>query len=730
MVSTNDAEFDPARVFARAIELHAKGELEHAARFYDDLIRFDPHDVRALTNLGLVRLQQNRLDDAVHYLDRALAVDPAAVEPLLWRGEVLRRRGALEPAIAAFRGALAVDPNLAPALFNLALAEAELGHRDAAEDLWARFSELRPADTRVCRELGRLAYQHGDYDDAANWYSRQLERTPDDPGAICDLASALLPQHAYVAAGAVLAPLLARKPDHVRALRLQGQALLGRNEREQALATLRRAMALDPNDAETAFQTGLALDRLARLEEAITCFARAAVLAPGKARYRSAMGVAHFNLAEHARAVADYRAALALDPGFAEARSNLLMALQHEDPCDHEQLLAEHVAWADAHARVAAMPRASFTNLRDPRRRLKIGYVSPRFCGGPLAHYFLPLLEGHDRSAVHVACYAVGDVRDDATRAMQSLTDAWIDAAALDDDTLVGRIRRDGIDILVDLVGHCPGQRLGVFARRGAPVQITWLDYVGTTGIPAIDYLITDVLHTPLDSPQRFSERLLRLPETRLCYRPPRPLPALSASPFAQRGVVTFGCFNRLAKLGPDVVATWSRILARVPDARLVLKATAFEAAETRAIVARRFEQHGVDARRLDLRPYTPEAQMMQEYADVDIALDPFPYNGCTTTCDALTMGVPVVTLEGSTLAGRHGVALLTNAGLDGNVAHSRDEYVELAVRLAACVATAPSRAEVRERFLASPLCDAPRFARAFEQACRDAWTAWCTDGN
>ncbi|RPH58451.1 MAG: tetratricopeptide repeat protein, partial [Burkholderiales bacterium] len=516
---------------------------------------------------------------------------------------------------------------------------------------------------------------------------------------------------------------------HGRALRLLGQALLGRGERQEALATLRRAMALDPADAEAAFQTGLVLERLARLEEAIEYFALAAALAPRTARYRSAMGVAHFNLGEHNQAIADYRAALALDPGFQEARSNLLMALQHEDPCDHEGLLAEHVAWADAHARCAAMPRASFKNVRDPQRRLRIGYVSPRFCGGPLAHFFLPLLEAHDRDAVHVTCYSVGDVRDESAATMRALADEWRDAAAQDDDALVDRIRRDAIDILVDLVGHCPGQRLGVFARRGAPVQFTWLDYVGTTGVPAIDYVVTDALHTPVGGPQRFTERVLRLPDTRLCYRPPQPLPALSRPPAARRGYVTFGCFNRLAKLGPDVVATWSRILARVPDARLVLKATAFEAEETRAVVRRRFERHGIDSRRLDLRPYTAEAQMMREYADLDIALDPFPYNGCTTTCDALAMGVPVVTLTGSTLPGRHGVALLTASGFPGNIAPSRDEYVELAGRLAASVATTPSRAEVRDRFLASPVCDAPRFARSFERLYRDAWAAWCADG-
>ena len=269
-----------------------------------------------------------------------------------------------------------------------------------------------------------------------------------------------------------------------------------------------------------------------------------------------------------------------------------------------------------------------------------------------------------------------------------------------------------------------------MFARRGAPIQFTWMDYVDTTAVPNMDYIVTDALHTPVDGAQRFTERVLRLPDTRLCYRPVQPLPPLSASPAAARGFVTFGCFNRLNKLSADVVATWSEILARVPGARLVLKATAFAAESTRAVVRQRFERHGVEARRLDLRPYSTEAQMMAEYAEIDVVLDPFPYNGCTTTCDALSMGVPVVTLEGRSLAGRHGVALLTASGLPDQVARTRAEYVALAVRSASAgESSVAARTALRERFLASPVCDGPRFARAFEQLFRDAWQEWCERG-
>ena len=406
------------------------------------------------------------------------------------------------------------------------------------------------------------------------------------------------------------------------------------------------------------------------------------------------------------------------------------MALHHVEPPDPDALFAEHIAWTARHANVEGKPRTAFANVRDAHRRLKIGYMSPRFCGGPLAHFFLPLLEAHDHQAVHVTCYSVSAVRDEATAIMRAQADAWRDAGNRDDEGLVELVRADEIDILVDLVGHCPGNRLGAFARRGAPIQFTWMDYVGTTGLPTMDYLVTDALHTPVGGAQRYTERVLRLPETRLCYRPTQPLPPLAASPAAARGFVTFGCFNRLNKLGASVIAAWSEILARVSHSRLVLKATAFDAEETRGIVRRRFEHHGIDASRLDLRPYTAEAQMMQDYAEIDVVLDPFPYNGCTTTCDALSMGVPVIALEGTSLPGRHGVALLTACGLPERVAGTRHDYIELAVRAAhAGDASIAARAALRERFLASPVCNGARFARAFERLYRDAWNAWCESG-
>ncbi len=474
----------------------------------------------------------------------------------------------------------------------------------------------------------------------------------------------------------------------------------------------------------------MALEHLARLDEAIVWFGRAAALAPQRADIRNALGVANFNLANHAEALAHYRAAIALNQDFAEARSNLLMALHYVEPIDPEQLLAEHVAWATrivAGEPLQTAARTAFANPRDPARPLRVGYVSPRFCGGPLERFFLPLLEAHDCGLFHVTCYATSGVRDAATEAMRRSAAAWRNVEPYSTGELADVIRSDGIDILVDLAGHCPGHRLPVFARRAAPVQMTWMDYVDTTGVPAMDFLVSDPFHTPVAGAQRFTERVLRLPDTRLVYRPPAPMPALVPPPSLARGYVTFGCFNRLSKFGDGVIRTWSAILQRVPRARLILKSTALASDMTRELVRQRFARHGVDPAVLDLRGFSAESEMLRQYGDVDIALDPFPYNGCTTTCDALAMGVPVITLEGAVLPGRHGIALLKNCGLDDWITRTREEYVDLACAAAADTnRLARLRLELRERFLASPLTDAPRFARAFEALYRQAWAEWC----
>ena len=622
--------------FSRAQQLHAGGRLDEARELYEQCLREAPGDWRALTRLGLLRVQQRRYDVAEDLLQQAVASNPAGAEAHAWLAEARRNGGRVEEAVAGFRRAIALQQDFPAAWFNLALALSASRDYAGAFTSWTRFLELRPGDARAQREL-----------------------------------------------------------------------------------------------AAAAFDLAITFDREAHLRSAVEWFERAAALAPGRAEIHNSLAVALHNFAEHERALVQYRKALEIEPGSAEIHSNLLMALHYVDPDDSAAMFREHLEWAARHASaITPASRASFPNPRDPDRQLRIGYVSPRLVAGPVAHNLLPLLQAHDHEHFHVTCYSTSSVVDPVSAQIRSHTDAWREAWTLDDGELVQLIRDDAIDILVDLSGHCPGHRLRAFAYRAAPVQMTWLDYSNTTGLATMDHFVGDFLQTPTGTSQRYTEELLRLPDVRLAYRPPPNLPDVTPPPSLRKGYVTFGCVSRLSKLNPRSIATWCEVLRAVPDSRLVLKGTAYASNEVREDVARRFANHGIESDRLDLRGPSPESQMMAEYGDIDIALDPFPYNGSTATCDALVMGVPVVTLASEALVGRAGLMFLASCGLQEWIAHDAAGYVRIAVDAARDPARLGElRSGLRARFLSSPVCDSRRFARAFEEACREAWGGFLSRG-
>ena len=640
-----------------ALRRHQAGDLDAADALYRALQDERPDDDAVLTKRALVALQRRDLAAALALADDASRRNPANVEARLWHAEARRQSGDTTGAAAALRAIAAAAPALAPAWFNLGLAEDARGDADAARAAFERFAALRPGDARVWREIGGLARRRGSHAEAAAAFAEQARRAP--------------------------------------------------------------------GDALAAFDTGLAHERCAELLQARAWLARAAALAPGRADIRNAQGVVAFNLADHDAALGHYREALALAPSSRDVHSNLLMALHHVSPVDPAAIAQAH---ADA---VAAMPApsvaAALGGPRDPERRLAVGYVSPRFCAGPLEHMILPLLEHHDRERFAVHCYATSTVDDRGTAAMRAQASAWHEVAELDDEALAARIRADRIDVLVDLAGHCPGNSLHAFARRAAPVQVSWLDYVDTTALPAMDVLVGDALHMPVDGDQRFTETLVRMARPRFVYRLASPPPPVAPPPTLARGTPTFGCFNRLAKIGPPVVGAWSSLLHAVPGARLVLKATALASGEVRDEVRARFAAHGIDGGRLDLRGHSDEAAMLAEYSDVDIALDPFPYSGCNTTCDALMMGVPVVTLRGTRIAGLHSTAILTACGQESLIATDVADYVARAVELAGDVSRLRAlRGALRSAIEGSALMDAASFARDFEAVIREAWRRAC----
>ncbi|MCC6212857.1 MAG: tetratricopeptide repeat protein [Burkholderiales bacterium] len=508
----------------------------------------------------------------------------------------------------------------------------------------------------------------------------------------------------------------------------KGNALRQLGDLVNAIVCMRAGLAIDPRHADWHCNLGDLLFDGLELDDAVASYRRAIEVDAGYARGWLGLGMCMQGLGRNEEAETHLRKAIELDPKLAQAGGNLLLVLHNLHGDDAGRMLAEHRAWAKRHATGIPWQAARTDEERRRRGRLKIGYLSPDFRRHPVADFIEPVLASHDRHAFQVFCYSTTTRPDATTRRIEALCEHWRDVSGVRDDLIAERMRFDAIDILVDLAGHTGGGRMALMARKLAPVQVSWLGYPNTTGLHAIDYRFTDSYADPLGASEAFhAEKLLRLPDGFLCYRPPAGAPAPGAAPARARGYVTFGSFNNLSKLTDAMVALWSRILASVPRARLVLKAYGLAAASARRELLARFARHGIGAERLELLPPLDAFDAhLAAYLDIDIALDTFPYNGTTTTLEALWMGVPVVSLAGKTHVARVGLSILSRAGLADLVASGPEEYLAKAVALAQDAGRRDAlRAGMRERLRDSPLLAEKTFTRGLEGAYREIWEAY-----
>lgn len=413
-------------------------------------------------------------------------------------------------------------------------------------------------------------------------------------------------------------------------------------------------------------------------------------------------------------AVPHYRRAAELAPASRHAYTSLLGTLNYDPDATPESIFDAHRAWGERLVE-SVEPIALHTRSNG---RIRVGYVSPDFKRHPVTYLFASTLEAHDRSRFEIFCYDNLNKPDEVTARLQRAAEHWCSIEGQPDESFAHTVDHDRIDILVDLAGHTTHSRLRAFAMRPAPIQVSWLGYFNTTGLPAMDYFISDVHSSPVDQDRWFVEQIIRLPNTRFAWEPPPFAPQVAELPSLRAVRATFGCFNNLSKLNDRVMAVWARVLSAVPGSRLKIIAVGLHDAGNRDYWRERFAQHGIGGERLELSPFLPHEQLLAAYGEVDVALDPFPFAGGLTSLESLWMGVPVVTLEQPMLAGRQTLCFLRNIGLDAPIARSEDAYVEAAVALARDrEALAALRSGLRERMRASPLMDAPGFTRELEKA-------------
>ncbi|EIC20522.1 O-linked N-acetylglucosamine transferase, SPINDLY family protein [Thiorhodovibrio frisius] len=708
-----------------AIQYHQRGEIEGAILLYQQFLRVHPRHADAWYLLSLAAYQAEQYSDAENAISEAISLNPTDASYHAHAGELLKSMGKLEEALANYRTAAGLAQTDADLYLNIGIIF----------DRLKRFSE------------------------AIHAYDRALRYRPNHPETHFNRGRALMQCGRERDAVSAFDAALACREDYAKAYHCRGLCLDALKRPEDALAAFDAALSVQGNLAESHFFRGTTLLQLGRLHEAVDAFETALKLAPDFAeahfhRGSALQSLGRKSLGPFTKALAAYDAALAVRADYAEALHNRATTLQDLERLDEaiagythaisvnpnylathsNRLLALHYRENSARGPILSAarqfgerfghhsPRNARAKPHPKRRPLCIGYVSGDFRRHPVGHFLEPLLPNHDRKEVRVICFPTSTVYDSVSAELQSHADGWHSLVGLDDETAADCIRAQSIDILLDLSGHTADNRLSMFALKPAPVQASWLGYVGTTGLSAMDYVLADRFVAPEQDKDLFIEQLWRLPHSYMCIRPPEP-----AVPIRKRNAnpreLTFGSFNNTIKLSPATIALWSHILRETPNTRLLLRYASLRHAEIRRQLLERFAAHGISAERLTLEGKASRTEMLETYNRVDIALDPTPYGGGITTAEALWMGVPVITLHGGAWPGRHSASILNTIGCPGLVAKNEEEYVALAISLA----TAPQRRRqyhetLRSTVEQSPLCDGLTFARDVETAFRGMW--------
>ena len=667
------------------------GRWDESMHAYQNYLEIVPDDDRTRTNFANLLKQMGRLDDAIRCYREILSRQPSFLAAMVNLGAALLEQGQLSDAAKVLEEAIRIDPAIPESHNNLGLVLARSGAVEQARQKFLRALELNPNYVDAQINLGNLDAQAGQLDDAISWLQRALQ----------------------------LAPRSAKGHNNL------GAVYKARGQIDQAIACFRSAIELDPLDASAHSNLSATLRISGRLDEAEIHARRAIEIDSKLAEAFNHLGNALKDQGKLDEAVDCYHKAVELQPDYVNAHSNLIYTRIFCPGYDNARIFEDHRRWNEQHALPLAVEKQTYANSRRTDRPLRIGYVSPDFRNHVIGRSLLPLFQEHDRTGFDVFCYADVTQPDDLTTRFQSLGGSWRPIQGMSDERVAQLIRDDQIDILVDLTLHLAQNRLLVFARKPAPVQVTFAGYPGTTGLTTIDYRFTDPYLDPPGSDDRYyAEKSYRLPDSFWCFESLDHDTSVSPLPAARNRYVTFGCLNNFCKVNSPALKLWGRILNAVAGSRLIVLSGE---GSHRVGTLRQLGDEGVSPDRVEFVPYQPRTQYLRHYHSIDIGLDTFPYNGHMTSLDAFWMGVPVVTLAGSTVAGRAGLCQLMNLGLPDLIAYETEEYVSIAKSLAEDLPRlATLRAGLRQRMRESPLMDHPRFARGIESAYRQMWKTWC----
>jgi protein O-GlcNAc transferase len=736
-----------------------RGRLDDAIRLIRAAIAITPNRADMHYDLGVSLQTQRQRTEAISAYRRALELHPNHAAACNNLGVTLKESGQIDQAIAAYRRAIETNPTFAEAYSNLANALMDKRQVDEAIPCYRQSLRLAPHNAATHNNLGNALLLAKRHDEAIASFRRAIEIQPTFADAYGNLANALLalglPSEAIAAyENAIqLSPLTPRfhidlgnalrdsgrtedaLKSYREAVRLNptvagphnnvGNALADLGQLDEAIAAFRNAIQLDPNLPQIYCNLGNALRDNRQLDGAIAAYRQALRLQPDFAGAFNNLGTALKDSGDLNGAIESYRRAIRLQPDHADAHSNLIYAMLFHSDCTAPMILDESRRWATQHAKPLKHKIQPHANDRDPDRRLRIGYLSPDFRDHVVGQNLLPLFRAHNHSHFEIFCYFNNVRSDQITEQFRRHADVWHNVSGQPDAHVAELIRQDRLDILVDLTLHMARGRLPVFALKPAPVQVTFAGYPGTTGLDTIDYRLTDPhLDPPGLHDHFYSEKSIHLPETFWCYQPLVTGIHVNPLPAPTRGHLTFGCLNNFCKVNQQVLQLWAQVLKAIDRSRLIVLCPEGIHRQTMLTALRR---EGIDSDRIECVSPCPRRQYLEIYHHIDIGLDTIPYNGHTTSLDALWMGVPVVTLVGNTVVGRAGLSQLTNLGLTELIVHSPEEYIQAVTSLAIDLPhLADLRRTLRSRMETSPIMDAERFARNVENAYRSVWQTYC----
>ncbi|HSZ55388.1 MAG TPA: tetratricopeptide repeat protein [Tepidisphaeraceae bacterium] len=708
--------------------LMASRQFTQAIDAYQRAMAIRPDYVEAIYNLGAACGASGRFDQAIDALKRTVELRPDYPEAFNNLGNALSEKHQHAQALEYYHKAISLRPYFAETYNNLGIALHKLNRFDEAIAAYRESMRLRPGKPEVHYHLANAFKDKGEREAAAEEARQAIALRPDYAEAYITLSALLVDVNRWDEAMDVARKAIAVRPNWAGGYNNLGLMHRMRGQHAEALDLLRRALSQDPHFREALVNLGSALHESGKLDEAMDAYRHAVTEYPDSVEAQVNLGNALKDAGQIDQAIAAYRKSEAIKPD-APPAENLLLALNYSPSYTPEQILQEHLSWGRAITAAAGEPFHSHDNDRNPDRRLRIGYVSGDFRLHIVGYNVLPLLERHDRRAFQIFGYSNVVCPDALTDRFRSLCDGWRDVKGLTDAQLAKSVRDDGIDVLVDLAVHTADNRLTAFARKPAPVQVSFAGYPGTTGLKQVDYRLTDrFLDPPNENDAYYAERSYRLEDSFWCYRPVvSPIPPVSDLPALTSGYVTFGCLNNFCKINPPVLELWARVLRSEPTAQLILIARQ-GSHRRRAIELLQIE--GINPGRIEFLDYQPLDGYLRTHHRIDIGLDTFPYNGHTTSLDSLWMGVPVVTLVGRTAVARAGWCQLGNLGLSELAAHDPGQFVQIATSLANDLPRlAALRAGLRQRMENSPLMDCDRFTRNIERGYRQMWRTWCSDG-